>query len=166
MNMRPMVNLVLRVSASVAHDIDALGRNSRGSVVHDALMSFLNGDFDPFREGSGHADWSENWGRLLPRPVDTLRKVVKESLSIRIIFRLPHDVVSRIDTAMKRRDFRSRTNFVRSVLVAYLTWRSSRPDTLVKSAIHPAAVASVASNFSFTSGESEGCIGCGSLAPQ
>src|SRR6266581_1083379 len=100
------VKLELRVSPSVARDIDALVQKadwaSRGSVVRDALRSFLNHEFDPFPAGSGHADWSENWGRMLSRPADTLTKVVKESLSIKITLRLPLDLVSRIDTAVKR----------------------------------------------------------------
>src|SRR5438309_5729710 len=147
------VRLILRVSPSEARDIDALGRNSRGSVVRDALMSFLNGNFDPFREGGGHADWSENWGRLLSRPADTLTKVVKESLSIKIALRLPRDFVSRIDTAVKRHNFDSRSSFIRAVTIGYLSW-VSHPDTLVKSAIPPSVV-SVASNFSFSAGEIE-----------
>ena len=154
MNMRPTVKIVVRVSASVARDIDALGRNSRRSVVRDALMSFLHGDFDPFREGSGHADWSENWGRIFSRPADTLRKSVKESLSIKIAFRLPHDFVSRIDTAAKRHNFHSRSVFIRAVTVGYLSW-VSHPDTLVKPSVVPPSVVSLASNFSFSSGSGE-----------
>ena len=106
--LRPRVKLLVRVSPSVARDIDALiqksephlgGHDSRSDFIRAAMRSFLNHEFDPFVEGGGHADWSENWGRILPRPADTLTKVVKESFSIRIAFRLPRDFVSRIDTS-------------------------------------------------------------------
>jgi hypothetical protein len=159
--MVPMVKLVLRVSASVARDIDALGRDrdSRGSVVRDALMSFLHGDF-PFREGSGHADWSPNWGRLLPRPaLDTSVKEVKESRSIRITINLSPTLVASVDTAVKRHNFDNRTEFIRAILAPYLSWRSSHPatDTSVKEVIppSPSVVTIASSNFSFSSGESE-----------
>ena len=163
-----MVKLLVRVSPSVARDIDALiqksephlgGHDSRSDFIRAAMRSFLNHEFDPFVEGGGHADWSENWGRILPRPADTLTKVVKESFSIRIAFRLPRDFVSRIDTAVKRHNFRSRTDFIRSVLIAHLAWRSSHPatDTSVKEVIplSPSVVTLGSSNFSFSSERSE-----------
>ena len=145
--------LTIRVSPSESRDIDSFLRNakpvlghesrSRSGVVRTALLSFLRRDFD-FPTGSGHADWSPNWGRMLPRP-DTLRKTVKEPRSVRITVRLPRVTIADVDVALKRRDFPDRASFVRAVVAGYLTWRSSRPDTLVKSA-YPPSVASVASS--------------------
>ncbi|SRR6266480_1785454 len=157
------VKLTLRVSPSVARDIDVLVQKeawgSRGSVVRDSLLSFFRGDFNPFPLGSGHADFPEHWGRLLPRPVDTLVKRVKEPRSIRITFRISPALVASVDAAVKRRAFANPTAFIRAVLVAFLSWRSSHPDTLVKSrlgaTVVPPSVMSIASNFSFSSGESE-----------
>jgi|SRR5207249_5350633 len=151
--------LTLRVSPSEARDIDAFLRTakptldhesrSRAGVVRTALLSFLRGDFDPFPTGSGHADWSERWGRMLPRP-DTLSKTVvkqPEPLTIRVTIRLPRVTIADVDAAVKRRDFGSRASFVRAVLSGYLSWRSSRPDTLVKTT-YPPTVSSVGSHFS------------------
>src|SRR5438876_6178892 len=113
-----MVKLILRVSPSAARDIDAFLQKdawgSRGSVVREALLSFFRHDFDdPFPLGSGHADFPEHWGRLLPRPApDTSVKEVKEPLSIRITVRLPRDFVSRVDVAAKRHNFDNRTEFI------------------------------------------------------
>ena len=148
--------LTLRVSPSEARDIDSFLRNakpvldheshSRAGVVRTAVLSFLRGEFD-FPTGSGHADWSPNWGRMLPRP-DTLSKTVvkqPEPRSVRITVRLPRVTIADVDMALKRRDFPDRASFVRAVVAGYLTWRSSRPDTLVKSA-YPPSVASVASS--------------------
>jgi len=146
--------LTLRVSPSVARDIDAFLRtakpalghesSSRAGVVRTAVLSFLAKEFDPLPLGTGHADFPEKWGRILPRPADTLTKVVKEPLSIRITFRISPGFASDLDIAVKRRNFRDRASLIRAVTVGYLAWRS-RPDTLVKTA-YPPSVASVASS--------------------
>jgi len=150
--------LTLRVSPSEARDIDAFLRtakpvldhesHSRAGVVRTAVLSFLRGEFD-FPTGSGHADWSPNWGRMLPRP-DTLSKTVvkqPEPRSVRITVRLPRVTIADVDAALKRRDFGDRASLIRAVLSGYLTWRSSRPDTLRKETAYPPAVASVGSYF-------------------
>ena len=110
--------------------------------------------FDPWVVASGHSPFPEHWGRLLPRPVDKSVKTTLEPKTIRITFRLAPLIISHIDDAAKLRNFRSRTDFVHSLLVAYVPWRSLSPDTLVKESTIPRGVVSVASNFTISSGES------------
>ena len=146
--------LTIRITPSEARDIDTFLRTAkpildheattRAGVVRTALLSFLRGDFD--FTAPGHADWSPNWGRLLPRPVDALSKTIIERRTIKITLRISPGFVSDIDMAVKRRDFRDRASFVRAVVLGYLAWRS-RPDTLVKTT-YPPTVSSVGSHFS------------------